>query len=113
MGRDAGGDFSEALTVKQETKTIFRVFHGGGEPFAMFPEIPADGCAAHCLSYARLGQHGACSVDIAARTRAAGREETAELREELARIGYRVRECRRVTPGMHAARRAALLATTL
>lgn len=90
------------------TKVIFRKFRSDGEILALFPEIPADCHAGHCLSYQHTGQHGAAAVDLSHCTVPATPEESAPLAAELERVGYVLQPVHRVTQAMHRARRAAL-----
>lgn len=88
-------------------KTIFRTFHTG-EVIALFPEIPADNHGQYCLSYQKIGQHGAASPDLSHCSRPATAEEAGPLRTELLCIGYTVQEVKRVTAAMRRARLANL-----
>ena len=54
-----------------KTKVIFRTFRKGGDVIAYFPEIPADRCPSHCMSYAHCGQHGAALAYWSGTTRPA------------------------------------------
>ena len=60
------------------TKVIFR---------QLFPDIPAS--PGHCLSYERIGQHGAADyAGVIARTVRATPEDSASLKRELESLGY-------------------------
>ena len=64
---------------------IFRAERAGnfkGSVTAVFPALPANKPAS-CTIYAHIGQHGACSPDWYARTRAATETEYAPLLGEL------------------------------
>lgn len=79
------------------TPVIFRAFPDG-EVLALFPALPADlEPRRNCLSYAHVGQHGAASVALAERTRAATPAESAPLAHELEARGYNLRPCKRFT----------------
>lgn len=95
------------VTDEFPTATIFRR-QRDGDIIALFPTIPADP-QGHCLSYQRVGQHGAADPGhVMAHTRPAAPDEYASLMSELAGIGYVVRPVRRVTRRMHEQRRATL-----
>jgi len=90
------------------TPTIFRR-HADGEIIALFPTIPADTRAEHCLSYVHVGQHGAADPALViSRTRPATPDECRELMVELAGIGYVIVPVTRVTHRMDEERRATL-----
>jgi len=90
-----------------KTKVIFRIFPDG-EVIALFPEIPADQQAGHCLSYMHTGQHGAASADLPPYTRSATPEECAPLLEELRTIGYDPQVIARSHPSHHRTRVSAM-----
>jgi hypothetical protein len=90
-----------------KTKVIFRTFHSG-DTIALFPEIPHDAFGVYCVSYQRIGQHGAASPDLSPYTRPSKPDEIRELREELRRVGYTdLQPIKRVTAKINSARRAA------
>ena len=91
-----------------KTKVIFRTFRQGGDTCAFFPELPADRCPSHCMSYAHFGQHGAALAYWSRSTRPATPAEVRPLARELRRIGYSLRVCKRVSQAMHATRHAAI-----
>lgn len=91
------------LEPGERVKVIFRKFHNG-EVIALFPAIPADGCAEHCLSYQHVGQHGAASVDLSHCTVPTTPAEYAALAEELRSIGYVLTIRQRITHVEHKAR---------
>jgi len=63
--------------------------------------VPSDVRGTYCLSYERIGQHGAaCPQGVVSRTRAAKPDEYQELKLELERIGYTLKVCQRIP--MHA-----------
>ena len=75
---------------------------------ALFPDLPADNYGMYCDSYEHVGQHGAadyqgiiqCSVP-------ASRKESAQLKIELNRIGYRLKPMQRASWTHHQRRRSA------
>lgn len=72
-----------------KTKVIFRVHQG--EVLAMFPAIASTvGNPYRCLSYAHMGQHGACDLGVIRESRPAQPKEYRELVAELRRIGYKL-----------------------
>lgn len=79
------------------TKTIFRTFKRTGEVIALFPEIPATSTGEFCLSYMRVGQHGAASPWLRPHSRPSTPEEIAPLKKELESIGYEIEERKRVS----------------
>ena len=84
--------------------TIFRVFKSEGEEvIALFPEIPGSNCAATCLSYMHVGQHGAADYDrVIQGSRPATPEESAPLRKELESLGgYLITEKKRASYAMY------------
>jgi len=85
---------------KEHEPVVFRVWNKGGEVLALFPRIPADVHGLFCLSYERVGEHGAASVPVVIpRTRPAHESEYADLLRYLQeKRGYRLRVMRRVTP---------------
>lgn len=87
-----------------KTKVIFRTFHTG-DVIALFPEIPSDRRAHHCLSYQRIGQHGGASPDLSHCTRPSTPDEIEPLKSELVRIGYDLETRLKVTRKMDETRR--------
>jgi len=75
---------------KEKTKVIFRQWKIGCEIIALFPEIAVDTIGYNCLSYMRVGQHGAASPNIIADTKPANLNDGAvkTLIKELECIGY-------------------------
>lgn len=92
----------------ETTDVIFRKFPDG-EVIALFPALPADCHLGHCLSYQSTGQHGAASVDLSRWTAPATETEFTPLKNELERIGYSLRICRRITQKQTNARQRAIL----
>lgn len=94
-----------------KTKVIFRRWKGArhSNAIALFPDLPGTMNVATCLSYERIGQHGAADLSfVIFDTRPAHGNDVEELREELTRAGYDLREVRRVPRDSLAKRRAAL-----
>ena len=89
-----------------ETIVIFRKDRTGWrEPFALFPELPADQLGIYCDSYQHVGQH--CAADYhgcIANSRPAMPEEAAPLLAELKCIGYEPRVLTRASRRHHDAR---------
>ncbi len=90
----------------ETTKVIFRQFNGDNSIIALFPEIPADFCEGYCLSYQRIGQHGAASLGIAPMAKLAKPSEYAELKKELESIGYVLQIVTKATRKMQEVRRS-------
>lgn len=97
-------------TATDETRVIFRMIGGAkrGECIALFPDLAGNSDTSTCLSYMHIGQHSAASLYRAERWPLATAEQSAELRAELVRIGYTLREVKR-TPRNSRALRAAQL----
>lgn len=84
---------AHGTTSPMKTKVIFRVWpkHEGGEPIAIFPQLPGNGSSQTCLSYMHTGQHSACDIHGLTRTlRLATPTEYSPLAKELRRLGYRL-----------------------
>ena len=81
------------------TPVIFRKFTDLGEIIALFPTLPGDNTMATCLSYAHVGQHGSCHVDVVdgKTTVLATPEEYKDLYDELTSIGYNLKIYKRMT----------------
>ena len=72
----------------------------------LFPEIPADLYGQYCDSYEHVGQHGGADYHgVIMNTRPANTEESADLVEELTRIGYQLRPIKRASQLHHERRR--------
>ena len=84
------------------TKVIFRRWRSGDKAvIALFPEQPAELFRPYCNSYEHLGQHGSADANfVVSKTRLAKKEEYAELKRELERIGYKLKICKKLTPAM-------------
>jgi hypothetical protein len=90
---------------------IFRAYSvsAGGDPFALFPEVPASADGKLCAGYNHFDQTGAEDYNfIMAHSRPANPNETVSLLAELRQIGYVDLTIRkRATAQMHLKRRAA------
>lgn len=84
------------MSDEPKTVVIFRRFkgvkkkgHWPKEVIALFPLIP-EASPGSCLSYMRVGQHGAASLSIMRDTKQARLSEpdVQELKKELEAIGY-------------------------
>ena len=73
-----------------KTKVIFRQWKIGCEIIALFPEICGDTTGYLCMSYMRVGQHGAASPNLIKDTKPANLEDgvVKKLIKELEDIGY-------------------------
>jgi len=92
----------------QKTDVIFRKFRDG-DILAVFPALPGTNkWHLDCASYQHIGQHGACSVDIASMTKPALRHEYAALKKELEGVGYNLNIVARFTPAHVTARKLAV-----
>ena len=93
--------------MSEETIVIFRKDRTGWkEPFALFPELPADQHGFHCTAYQHIGQH--CAADYhgcVAQSDPATPDEYRDLYDELERRGYILAVRRRAMPEMHERRR--------
>jgi hypothetical protein len=91
--------------MTDKTKMIFRTYLNGGDVVALMPEVPHDRNGYYCVSYQRVGQHGAASTGIVeAHTTPATPDERAPLMRELTKMGYAVTVCYRESRKMRAAR---------
>ena len=75
------------------TRVVYRA-HKDGEVCALFPDIDETrGC---CLSYVRVGQHGAAHYShVVGMTKPATKEQYQPLHNELTSIGYKLKEVKR------------------
>lgn len=89
--------------MKTKTAVIFRKW-ANGDVIAVFPAEVADQCADHCMSYEHVGQHGACSVDIAQMTSPCNESDYQPLYKELTSIGYDLKIVSRFTKSHRAGR---------
>ena len=82
-----------------KTKVIFRIWRDKtASCIALFPAEAAEvGNPYVCLSYEHIGQHGAASPGIVARTRPAKPQEYRDLAQELTKRGYRLQVVKRFT----------------
>ena len=89
-------------------KVLFRMFEG--EVLALFPEEAATvGKPHHCMSYARVGQHGAADpYAVIDASRPAKSGEYGPLKLELERCGYSVQVIQRTPRGAFSVRRKQL-----
>lgn len=79
------------------TRVVFRIFPKGCGVIAVFPDEKWD-AKGNLASYMHIGQHGACSPDIASITRPATEAQYAPLLQELQRVGYEnIKVCKRIT----------------
>jgi len=74
----------------EKTKVIFRQFKIGCEIIALFPEICGDITGYLCMSYMRVGQHGAASPNLIDDTKPANLKDgcVKKLIKELEEMGY-------------------------
>jgi hypothetical protein len=72
------------------TQVVFRVYRGTKTVLALFPNEPYNDDPNLCMSYERVGQHGAAHYSHCVHnlTYAATAEEYAPLKRELESIGY-------------------------
>ena len=89
---------------EEVTPVLFRVHRSpvkyGPEVTAVFPAEPFDTRGHYMSCYARVGQHGSCSLEWYWKTRPARPEEYASLKRELesAPFGYRLKVYQKMTP---------------
>lgn len=85
---------------------VFRKWKDGFGVIALFPEIPADLYGRYCESYEHVGQHGGADYwGVVMNSRPANKEESADLAEELTRIGYQLRVIKKASQIHHEKRR--------
>jgi hypothetical protein len=77
---------------RKEDRVIFKVIRG--EVNAFMPDSEAN--PGMILCYAHLGQHSEASMDYYRLGRPAKPHEYQELKDELGRIGYRVKVAHRI-----------------
>ncbi len=80
---------------KHKTPVIFRMFKDG-DIIAIFPAQAGTNDVNTCGSYMHIGQHSACSVDIASIARIAHVSEYRYLRKELEGLGYNLHIIKRM-----------------
>ena len=90
-----------------QVTVIFRKDRTGWkEPFALFPELPADNNGHFCTAFQHIGQH--CSAEYGlciAASDPASPEEYRALFDELEKRGYSLMVKQQATPEMHERRR--------
>lgn len=77
---------------RKEDRVIFKVIRG--EVNAFMPDSEAN--PGRILCYAHIGQHSEASMDYYHSGRPAKPHEYQELKDELGRIGYRVKVAHRI-----------------
>ncbi len=75
-------------------RVIFRKFNDG-DIIALFPDLVGDINNRYCLSYQHMGQHGSAAPELVYVTKLATEDEYRELKEELERIGYKLKIVKR------------------
>jgi len=85
---------------------VFRKWKDGFGVIALFPKIPTDLYGYYCESYEHVGQHGGADYHgVVMNSRLATPEESADLAEELTRIGYQLRVIKKASQIHHEKRR--------
>ena len=85
---------------------VFRRWRDCGSLIALFPEISTDLYGRYCEAYEHVGQHGGADFHgVIQATVPVRTEDTADLAEELTRIGYNLRPIRRASWHHHERRR--------
>jgi hypothetical protein len=85
-----------------KTPVVFRKWRDTGEVFAMFPELPSDDYGYFCESYHRDGRPGGADYFGLVRiTKPASQREYRALKQELKRLGYKLRIIQRASRRMH------------
>jgi hypothetical protein len=109
-----GGAFGDTDPIgERRTKmdfdiVVFRRWKDSGDVIALFPEIPADLFGRYCDAYEHVGQHGGADYwGVLQATVPVQPEDSADLAEELTRIGYNLRPIRRGSWRHHEKRRQA------
>lgn len=92
------------------TAVVFRTFKQGGDVLALFPLEPGTNNPADCLSYQRIGQHGAASPELTrdGSTRPSTPEEICDLACELRGLGYKLRGLNRIPRNAYQVRKSKL-----
>ncbi|NDC83944.1 hypothetical protein EB093_09870 [bacterium] len=81
------------------TPVVFRTFRGDNSVIALFPYEPGNNDAFTMMSYQHIGQHGIADMGLTASyTRPSKPDEIRPLKEELQRIGYKLKIMSRI-PG--------------
>lgn len=81
------------------TPVVFRTFRSGGEVIALFPYEPGTMDPWTMMSYQHIGQHGPADMGLTAvHTRPSTPDEIRPLKNELERIGYKLKILKRI-PG--------------
>ena len=81
---------------------------GWREPFALFPELPADKDGLYCTCYQQVGQHCAADYGLCITSSdPASPAEYADLLRELRQIGYKLAVRKRASNVLHDRRRQA------
>lgn len=81
------------------TPVVFRTFRSGGEVIALFPYEPGTMDPGTMMSYQHIGQHGPADMGLTSvHTRPSTPDEIRPLRNELERIGYKLKILKRI-PG--------------
>jgi len=94
------------MTNQDKDIVVFRKWRDGFGVIALFPELPADVHGRYCDSYEHVGQHGGADYQgVIMNTTPANKEESVDLFEELARIGYKLRPIIRASQHHHERRR--------
>lgn len=97
---------AEDAAAEEKTDVIFRWYRASPNAprfiedrcLAVFPGIAGTSDVRTCMNYQHIGQHGHGEYAWVIRiTRPATEEESKALREELTRIGYKLREVKRET----------------
>ena len=87
---------------KEKTIVVFRRWNSGFGIIALFPEHPSDYQGFFCDSYEHIGQHGGADYHgIIQASTPATRQEYADLKQELTRLGYRLEIRTRTSPELH------------
>jgi hypothetical protein len=85
---------------------VFRKWRNGFGIIALFVESPADLHGTYCESYEHVGQHGGADYfGVIMNSRPASKVESADLAEELTRIGYKLRPIKKASQHHHERRR--------
>lgn len=91
------------------TNVVFRKWLNPNQGIiALFPDMPANIYGRYCDSYECVGQHGAADYHrIIHDSVPASGKESAQLKNELYRIGYRLKPIQRASWTHHQRRRSA------
>ena len=85
---------------------VFRRWRDSSNIIALFPALPADLFGDYCDAYEHVGQHGGADFfGVVQQTTPCSSEQSADLTDELTRIGYHLSPIKRASRVHHDNRR--------